>query len=541
MAVYRLCVLLVVCGIIRTNGLDVQRLNEDIQSMFSCSAQKIGLAVSIVQDGELKFAEGYGITNIDTNEKVTNKTLFSLASLSKAFAATILVKLLQKSEFTIKSTVREVVGGDFQFYDNLRTKYATLEDLLGHRMGLPSNNDIRYDDKLTRKNLLDRMKYLPGYKTFRGSFVYNNLMYGILTYIAEKLGGKSWEELVREEIFQPLEMTNSTFATIADFEHSVALPYMYDNDTDPTKLPDEYTRRWALLCGSGCVMSNAVDMANWMNFHLSNGKTPSGKQLMDTSTVKDMRKPRNFNSPLKYFSKPKFPKTTSKDGYGLGWFLGYYDGMKIQWHSGSTRGYRALLTLYPDYNIGIFTALTGRDDDYVFRVTLHNYITDRIMNREPWIQPNSTFCDLPAPHVTVKKSSPKKYDFIQPSKDLSVYAGTYSHPAFGHLEIRVNESGKHLEAIYGFSKFSLRRFSADKDKEEHFYGQGEGIVFQSSQSPFVFDMNLENGQVQSIKMVAFERNKVPILKRLSGTASSASVFTISSMLFIIVSSILFLR
>ena len=51
---------------------------------------------------------------------------------------------------------------------------------------------------------------------FRDSFYYSNLMYGLLTRIAEMLGGKKWEELVKEHLFDPIGMTSSSFVTIAD-------------------------------------------------------------------------------------------------------------------------------------------------------------------------------------------------------------------------------------------------------------------------------------------------------------------------------------
>lgn len=64
--------------------------------MLKCYPQNPGLTVSVVKDGQLLFAKGYGVTDISTNTPVTTETLFQIASLSKAFAATLLVKQLER-------------------------------------------------------------------------------------------------------------------------------------------------------------------------------------------------------------------------------------------------------------------------------------------------------------------------------------------------------------------------------------------------------------------------------------------------------------
>ncbi|XP_050400127.2 uncharacterized protein LOC126817312 [Patella vulgata] len=486
---------------------DLQQLDKDIEETFKCHDNP-GLSVAIVKDGQTIFTKGYGVRDFDSKDKVTNETLFLIASLSKAFAATLVVKLLQKSQYTLQTTVKEILGPNFKFADDLRTEYTTVEDLLSHRTGTPPNNFIRYDNNLTRNNLIKRVRYLEGSKTFRGSFIYSNVMYGLITTIAEKLGGKKWEKLVKEEIFDPLEMTSSTFSTTIDYNNSnVARGYIKDSGED-TLVSTEFLRRWGLLCGSGCVMVNAVDMTNWMLFHLNGGKNRKGEQVLDTQVLMDMGKSRSVARSFKYYNTPEFPRMTSRDGYGLGWFIGYYDGLKIQWHSGSTFGYRALLTLYPDENLGIFTSLTGHDDNYKYRISLHNYITDKILGREPWLNV-STICSFPLPWLNDTESVDKVYKFIRPSLELSAYEGEYENKLYGNLVVYVNASRNQLEIVYGITRFSLKRFSVNSNKTEYFYGDGMGIIYQKDVSPFVFNLELQDGKIQSVTAEGFYGAKSP--------------------------------
>ncbi|KAK6179308.1 hypothetical protein SNE40_011698 [Patella caerulea] len=513
---------------------DLPQLNKDIEETFACHDNP-GLSVAIVKDGQTIFTNGYGVRDFNSKEKVTNETLFLIASLSKAFAATLVVKLLQKSQYSLQTTVREILGPNFKFADDLRTEYTTLEDLLSHRTGIPPNNFIRYDNNLTRNNLIKRVRYMESSETFRGSFIYSNVMYGLLTTIAEKLGGKKWERLVKEEIFDPLEMKSSTFTTTIDYNKSnVARGYMKDK-----LVSTEFLRKWGLLCGSGCVMSNAVDLANWMLFHLNGGKDRKGEQVLDTEVLMDMGKPRSFATSFKYYKTPEFPRMTSRYGYGLGWFIGYYDGLKIQWHSGASFGYRALLTLYPDENLGIFTSLTGRDDNYKYRIALHNYITDKILGREPWLNV-STICSFPLPWLNDTESVDIAYEFIEPSLKLSAYEGEYENKLYGNLVVYVNASRNQLEMVYGITRFSLKRFSVSSNKTEYFYGDSIGIMHQKDVSPFIFNLELQDGKMQSVTAEGFYGAKSPPIftrkrvntKGISGASSPSRCFYIFVMCFL---------
>lgn len=83
------------------------------------------------------------------------------------------------------------------------------------------------------------------------------------------------------------------------------------------------------MCGSGCVLSTADDMAKWMLFHLNGGKTKNGKQLLRKSSLSQSHSPQlrvSGSTISKYYSRPMTPVTLSEDSYGMGWKTGYYRG-----------------------------------------------------------------------------------------------------------------------------------------------------------------------------------------------------------------------
>ncbi|XP_061172984.1 gigasin-6-like isoform X2 [Saccostrea echinata] len=190
-----------------------------INKALKCHPKNPGLTISIVKDGKLFFAKGYGVTDTTSNAPVTNETLFQIASMSKAFAATLLVKQLhQYSNLSIYTKVKDLMEPSFRFSTHVGTDNANLVDLMSHTLGIPNNNFLRFDSSLTSDNLQRRIPYLKSIHAFRTSFIYSNLNYALVTYISEKLGGKKWEDLIREELFQPLGMDSSNFVTtISDF------------------------------------------------------------------------------------------------------------------------------------------------------------------------------------------------------------------------------------------------------------------------------------------------------------------------------------
>ncbi|XP_071129226.1 gigasin-6-like [Mytilus edulis] len=189
------------------NGqLNVQ-IDKILKETFDCkfkSNKTVGLTLSVVRSDKVLFVGGYGFVNIKKETPVTGDTLFQVASLSKAFASVLLTKLIEeKTNYTLDTKLKEIIPGKKIFYDSLRSDYVTLRDLLSHKLGIPKHDELRYDTELTRKNLVARLKYLKPEGIFRGSYMYNNLMYGVVTYLAELIGNDSWENLVTKHIFEP--------------------------------------------------------------------------------------------------------------------------------------------------------------------------------------------------------------------------------------------------------------------------------------------------------------------------------------------------
>ncbi|WAR16486.1 GIGA6-like protein [Mya arenaria] len=506
-----------------------RRISAFVESGLRCHDNP-GLAISVVRNGETIFSRGFGVKSLTDPGAVTNQTLFGIASLSKAFAATLLLAQIQEDEnLSLSTQVRTVLNDTEVFADYLRSHYATLEDLLAHRIGVPSNNNIRFNTNVTRKNLYKRLKYLSPKSGFRTSFTYSNLMYGLVTYISEVIGGKSWEELVTEKLLRPLDMTSTTFMTTADFD-----------DLDLAQGYVDYFGKlsWAELCGSGCIISNANDMAEWMKFHLRGGRNAQSKRVIDTDILEHAHEPQNsisYSSTDKYYKKPILPATLSTPNYGLGWKVGHYRGWKTSLHTGSTFGYRSMTSLFPDQDFGVFTVFTGDDPSYIFRTNLILYTADLLFGVDPWLNA-STICTFPEPWKSSSKSSsspPRKN--IKPNRDLDLYCGVYSNEAYGNVEIYKNETENVLMGRYGFAVVALY----PKSSADYFYAEGRELI-KHVKDFSTFKFQSTSSKITQLIIPSFETKDPPVFKlvpnsrrkRNSLTNSSIKV-TFSGVLFIV--------
>lgn len=478
-------------------------VDDTLQHVFKCHTQNPGLTVSVVKDGKLLFAKGYGVTDVSTNTPVTKETLFQIASLSKAFAATLLVKQLEgKSNLSIETKVKDLMEPGFRFSTPIMTDNADLRDLMAHTLALPNNNFLRFDSNLTCEKLLRRMHYIKSKDQFRTSFAYSDLNYALVTYISEKLGGKRWEDLIHEELFQPLGMDSSTFAsTTRDFS-KVATGYKNGPGSRLVPVWKELTREWAKWAGSNSILTNGEDYAKWMNFHLNDGKDKSGIRLLKKESFAKLHTPHNLIKWMgKYFKKPPVPVATADTSYAFGWKNGYYRGYRILHHTGSTFGYNSMVTLFPDLKLGVFTSMTGEDENHIFGQLLHNFLSDNLLDVEPWLN-ETTMCSFPSPWYS--KSPIPYFEYVKidqtvsASRPLSEYVGIYHNDVYG--EVRVTMGGNnYLVLDYGVASWKLW----PNDIHDQFQGEGQGMLFETVDIDNI-KFNSSHSKIISVEILTFK-------------------------------------
>ncbi|KAK3097848.1 hypothetical protein FSP39_013798 [Pinctada imbricata] len=503
----------IVSGTVDTSGIAAY-----VSDTFACNGGTYkGLSISVVQNGQVLYSDGFGVRDTVGNVAVSNKTLFGIGGLTKAFTAALVYNLTVDKGYSrdVDTSLRSMLDDKTLFRSSMRSRYATLRDLLAHRMGYNQHNFMRLN--LNRSQIIERIRELPIKSRFRDSYRHSNLFYGYVTYLVEFLGNNTFETLMQQKVFDPLQMADSSFFTTADFSGKNYASGYIDNYGTAYEVPMDFLKKWAELSGSGGIVSTADDMAKWMMFNLNGTYNQQGNYVMKSSIVKDLHKPWNriqSASVEDHFKKPKTDHSVFHSSYGLGWKSGSYRGYDIITHGGSTYGYDSLITLVPHTQIGVYTAVTGNDHDYIYQTNIHNKIIDELLGLTPWV--NATYTCSYSKDNTPAQTAPtfaKNYPFPY---DASYYVGDYTDAAYGNLSI--SEEAGNLKMKYGIATFDM--FSQDADSvaptNNRSYIVSTGIthtIIDDGQVLFKQN-NLTMSHFDEVVLEAFDDDQPPKFQRI---------------------------
>lgn len=380
-----------------------------------------GAAVGVIVNGEVILEKGYGTCRVGYKQPVTEKTLFSIGSCTKAFTAHLMAQLVEEGKLDWDDPVVTHLPEFACVSSSL-----TIRDLLAHRTGYHRMDPTWALKDISKNDVIDILRHAePAYEA-RTRFTYNNYMYTIAGLVIERLLGISWEEALSSRIFIPLEMTDSC-TTSCTHSCSLGHAFMYN---EVQSVP--YSNLSGITPAGG-IYSSLSDMIKWAKGH--------EMQLLPT-TVNE----------LYTISQPAPDFDVMVDGYGLGWLIGSYQGHTLVGHSGLTQGFIADFYMVPEKNITIII-LTNSSTDGLHAINcIRNNLLDRLLRLEPidWI------ASLEPVNKAAKQMLKSALDQLHslpaalPSKE---YIGQYEDPSYGLVEI-TEEAGS-LYFIYGNVKSKL--------------------------------------------------------------------------------------
>jgi CubicO group peptidase (beta-lactamase class C family) len=394
-----------------------------------------GVSMAIVSGGKVALVKGYGQRDVKNNLPVTGDTLFAIGSCTKAFTTFVLGQLVDEGKVDWDKPVARYLPG-FRLYDDVASRELTPRDLVTHRSGLPRHDMVWYNNQtLTRRDLVDRLQFLPPSAELRQKWQYNNLMFLTAGYLIEQLTGKTWEDAVRERIFTPAGMSHSNFADADSRKASdFAKPYRDDHD----KLLEIPFREVGNMGPAGSINSTANDMAKWLLIQLGD----ANKELIAPTTLRELHTPQMTIAQLP--DEPEF----GPSAYAMGWGVDTYRGHLRIAHGGNIDGFSALVTLFPNDDTAIVVLANADGSALPSTLTLH--AADRLFKLEPkdWnairlarrAQGKEAGKEAEAKKNSVRKQGTK------PAHALAEYAGDYDNPGYGI--IHVAQSGEALSVGY---------------------------------------------------------------------------------------------
>jgi len=435
-----------------------------------------GMAVSVTSGNESIYKKVFGYRDVANKIPADENTVYAIASLTKAMTAVCCGMLVDEGKLSWDEPIISYLP-EFRMHDDYAGRNVCLRDMLAHNTGLPRHDWVWYNTELSRstEDLVHRIRYLPLNKPMRTLYEYNNLMYATAGLVIERVTGQTWAEFIKERLFKPLGMDNSSpvIKGLSEAENR-ALPYNKNS-----KYPEEAhtTTNYLDFDGMGAcgtVNSTINDMTKWVQLNLNKGMF-GGVQIVSEKTMKTIHTPvavqRAF-SPI-----PEIPMLS----YALGWGVRTYRGNLNITHSGGIDGFSTYISMLPDKNVGI-AILTNLSQGNYMHFVAANMIKDFMLGSETkdWIKYFKDMNDSGEEETKKANKSILEASTQVSPPDFKSLVGEYTHKGYGTAYVSLEEN---LQV----------KFNGLSRKLSH-----------SNHDTFYFDMS--DGANEDLRITQFKRN-----------------------------------
>lgn len=406
----------------------------------------VGGFLVAVKDGKTILKQGFGYADRETKRPVDTKTVFQIASCSKAFTTMMAAQLCEEGKLNWDTPVRQYMP-EFRLMDEYASDHVTPRDLACHRTGLSRHDAMRTFVREDRADLVRRMAYFPPTVSFREKYYYQNQNYVALGHLCEKVSGKTWEQWLTQRIGEPLGMDLYYRGHVDIHSINAAMPYLrWNGRTIPV---DEVVGQASNPCGG--VYTNADSLEKWIKM-LAAGGTLDGQTILSKAGLNELLRS-NIPVPDKSYCPGELQQT-----YGLGWKQSAYKGHHIAYHGGWTNGFNSQVGFFPEENMAY--ALSVNTEDTPSHMVLAYMLRDLLLGAPE--EDYSRIMDAAAPDFDKGPAFTEEElaDLPLTAEEAAAFCGVYENPGYGDLVFTYVNGGLHLS--YGLVEMDFRRIDAKK-------------------------------------------------------------------------------
>jgi len=293
-----------------------------------------GVAIGVVHNGSVSI-RGLGITNVEDSLPVTAHTVFPIASISKTFAATAMMRLVEQGKVDLRATVRTYIP-QFRVRDEAVSRDVTVWHLLTHLGGWEGQVSGPDRGSETLRNFVGTITDLMQVASPGAAWSYNNAGFSIAGHVIEQVTGTSINRAIRDLVFQPLGLEHAG-TTAGEFIVNRFAAGHTVRDGKPT-LNRPFSPSVSVTAGGvGLCMT---DLLAYARFHMGDGTAAGGTRVLERASLEQMR-------------APQVRKQSYDDDMGIGWHLRSAGPVRMASHGGTLGGHILLLEIVPERNFAI--------------------------------------------------------------------------------------------------------------------------------------------------------------------------------------------
>lgn len=300
-----------------------------------------GAGVALRRGGN-EFCGGLGLLDSGESRTVTERSLFAIASCSKAFTTTVCARLVERGLLDWDRPVRRY-WPDFAFGSEALAAAVTLRDLCANRTGIGRASAVEYGSVLSFEQVVEGAGGLPTVAPLRDRYTYSNLHFTIAAALCARVAGRPFADILAEEVLLPLGMADASTAHAGlAADARFARPHVrHGNGYRAIPLVNLDN-----LIGAGSVSLTPKDAASWLRFHL--GAHAAGDEVL----------PSHARAALYRFQTRTLPEDGFL-GYALGWRVGPGGDPLVVEHTGAIDGALSMMRFVPGAGLGLFLSFNA--------------------------------------------------------------------------------------------------------------------------------------------------------------------------------------
>lgn len=310
-------------------GQEMTAKYDSIVSMVVEDKNGPGFAIQISKDGETIYQNAVGKANLELDIDMTPDHVFRIGSITKQFTTAAILKLQEEGKLSIQDELTKYIE-DYPTHGNK----ITIENLMNHTSGIKSYTSMPEFRTKWMTMHMDPEELIAVFKDEPMDFKtgekeqYNNSAYILLGYIIEKVSGKTYEDYIETEFFEPLGMKHSSYEVASDIIPNRA--YGYDEKEEGDYINAPYLSM-TLPYAAGSLLSTTDDLRIWHTAFMND-------EVISAASRKAAHTSAKLNN-------------GEETGYGFGWGLGDLKGSPRIGHSGGINGFLSDSQYFPEEKI----------------------------------------------------------------------------------------------------------------------------------------------------------------------------------------------
>lgn len=293
----------------------------------SSSMNGPGVTALVSKGGKVIYKKAFGLANVELKVPMDTGNVFRIASITKQFTAIAILQLMEREKLSLQDEITRFIP-DYP----VQGAKITIEHLLTHTSGIRDYSSIpdsvqRFKMDFTPTELINSFKNLPMRFAPGSRYEYSNSNYALLGHIIEKITGKTYQQYLEDNFFQPLGMTSSFYGDDKQLIRNRAGGYSQPGSKLENARAISMTQPYA----AGAILSTVGDLFKWQ-------QALQSYKLVKKETLRKAYTRYRLNN-------------GKETNYGYGWRQGFIQESPSIWHGGLIDGFITMAMYLPEGDV----------------------------------------------------------------------------------------------------------------------------------------------------------------------------------------------